>query len=289
MIGFAPAKINLGLFITGKRPDGFHALESCFWPVQWQDVLEVHKRPEPGLALRVSGIPIPGAADDNLIHRAYTLLHDRYPIGGVDAHLFKALPMGAGLGGGSSDAVCMLKLMNVLWDLNLTDEEGLELAALLGSDCPFFWFSQPSLVTGRGEHLSKMEVGFPGPLYVTIIHPGIHIATKTAFSAIQPQLSDMDWNGLFHRPIEEWQHILRNDFESGITQKEPVVGDVLMALKSSGAAYVQMTGTGSACYGIFTNEEEALAAHAMSEGRGWTSFSALFTSGPSNKSTRPVP
>ena len=178
MIGFAPAKINLGLFITGKRPDGFHALESCFWPVQWQDVLEVHKRPEPGLALRVSGIPIPGATDDNLIHRAYTLLHDRYSIGGVDAHLFKALPMGAGLGGGSSDAVCMLKLMNVLWDLNLTDEEGLELAALLGSDCPFFWFSQPSLVTGRGEHLSKMEVGFPGPLYVTIIHPGIHVSTR---------------------------------------------------------------------------------------------------------------
>jgi len=86
--------------------------------------------------------------------------------------------MGAGLGGGSSDAVCMLKLMNVLWDLNLTDEEGLELAALLGSDCPFFWFSQPSLVTGRGEHLSKMEVGFPGPLYVTIIHPGIHVSTR---------------------------------------------------------------------------------------------------------------
>ena len=273
MIGFAPAKINLGLFITGKRSDGFPSLESCFLPIQWQDVIEVHKRTEPGLTLQVSGIPIPGATEDNLVQRAYALLQSRYPIGGVEAHLLKAIPMGAGLGGGSSDAVCMLKLMNNLWDLKLSDEEGLEIAAQLGSDCPFFWLSQPSLVTGRGEHLSAMDIGFLKTMYITIVHPGVHISTKAAFSAIQPEPSTMEWSSLFTRPIEEWKNFLRNDFTKGIAAQKPVVNDVLHALRSSGAAYAQMTGTGSACYGIFSNEEEALAAHARSERQGWLSFS----------------
>lgn len=274
MIGFAPAKINLGLFVTNKRSDGYHDLESAFWPVGWNDVLEVHRRGEAGLELTVSGLAIDGAPSNNLVRRAYELVRDRFGIGGVKAHLLKAIPMGAGLGGGSSDGTCMLRLLNQLFELQLSDAEGEALAAELGSDCPFFWRGQPALVTGRGEHVKQWNFRFPYGTWIAVVHPGVHVSTRGAFAFITPGPSGLDLAQLEALALTEWHTQLRNDFQTGIERLHPAVADARALLARAGAVYCQMTGTGSASFGLFTTEEAALQACAKAREAGWAAHAA---------------
>jgi len=271
MIGFAHAKINLGLFVTGKRPDGFHDLKSLFVPVGWCDVLEVQPAEAPGLQLDVTGLAIPGDAHQNLVHRAYDLIRERHVIGGVHAHLHKVLPMGAGLGGGSSDGTCMLRLLNGLFQLNLSDETGMAYAAELGSDCPFFWNGNPSLVTGRGEHITPLDTArlAKSPAYITILHPGIHVSTVEAFADITPRAVEIDWHEIPALPFAEWNSVLRNDFEAGVARQHHAIREALEHLRNAGAAYHQMSGTGSACFGVFEDEERAWNAYQTAEKHGW--------------------
>ena len=270
MIGFAPAKINLGLFVTGKRADGFHHLQSAFWPVGWNDVLEVHRSETDGLDLHLTGLAIDGDPVSNLVSRAYHLMKEHYGIGGVTAHLHKVIPMGAGLGGGSSDGTCMLRLLDTLFGLNLSDKDGEALAAELGSDCPFFWQAQPALVTGRGEHLEAWHFEFPADTHIAIVHPGIHVSTRDAFQGVVPQPSTVDFYALAAAPLSEWDHILRNDFQPGIEALHPTIRQVRELLQAQSALYSQMTGTGSACFGLFPSEGSALKACKVARAKGWT-------------------
>jgi 4-diphosphocytidyl-2-C-methyl-D-erythritol kinase len=274
MIGFAPAKINLGLFVTGKRSDGYHDLESAFWPVGWNDAIEVHRKDEPGLELTVSGLAIDGDPSNNLVSRAYNLIQTRYGVGGVKAHLLKAVPMGAGLGGGSSDGTCMLKLLNQLFDLQLSDAEGESIAAELGSDCPFFWKAQPAFVNGRGEHVKPWEFRFPHGTWIAVVHPGVHVSTRDAFASIAPRPSGLDLAQLAVLPLSDWHTLLRNDFQAGIERLHPTVAAARELLARAGAAYSQMTGTGSASFGLFTSEEAALQACATAREAGWAAHAA---------------
>lgn len=271
MIGFAPAKVNVGLFITEKRSDGYHNLESVFWPIPWYDVLEVHRSEKPGLNLQVSGLEIPGSTDDNLIHRAYRLIQASYDIGGVNAFLLKTIPMGAGLGGGSSDGTCMLKLLNDLFELNIAPDEGRAMAKALGADCPFFWDAKPALVSGIGEVISSIPDLLPQlqNAFITVIHPSRHVSTAEAFHHITPAPSGLNWSEFATTSIEKWDIQLRNDFTAYSTSVHPVIADILKALSNAGADYAQMTGTGSAVYGIFSSQEAASAATRIAESNSW--------------------
>ena len=274
MIGFSTAKINLGLFVMNKRPDGFHALESVFWPIDWTYVLEVHHKDSAGLDLKITGLKVPGTLDSNLISRAYNLVAANYSIGGVSAHLHKTIPMGAGLGGGSSNATCMIRLLGELFSLNLTDNDGLQLAAELGSDCPFFWNSSPALVTGRGEKIADLP-GFTSSdwnnLHVTVIHPGVHVSTAEAFAACVPELRNLDWSRLSGNNSQNWRTWLQNDFQRGVGSQHPEINRVVKHLQNAGAYYVQMTGTGSAVFGVFRDEVKALEASHSALAENWSS------------------
>ena len=182
--------------------------------------------------------------------------------------------MGAGLGGGSSNATCMIRLLDQLFSLNLTDEAALQLAAQLGSDCPFFWKSAPALVTGRGEHLAPV----PGiqseswnNMHLTVIHPGVHVSTSEAFAGCEPKMRTLDWTKLSDHPPKSWSQWLQNDFEAGVRALHLPIHSALEWLQNSGADYVQMTGTGSAAFGVFARESEATAAARAAMEQGWAS------------------
>jgi len=278
MIGFASAKINIGLFVTGKRTDGFHDLESIFWPIQWCDVLEVHRASTPGIQLEITGLPIPGEGKENLITQAYNLVTNHFDVGGVHVHLLKNIPMGAGLGGGSSDGACMLKMLNELFQLKMPQSHLLELAAELGSDCPFFILNQPAYGSGRGDQLmavAETQNAHPG-WHVVVFHPGIHLSTKEAFECVVPKPAPFDLTTLLTEPIQDWGSRIGNDFEAETRHTHPTVDQALKLLLEEGAGYAQMTGTGSAVYGLFAQQSEALLAQEKGNNQGWkTHISSL--------------
>mgnify|MGYP002632499636 CR=1 FL=1 len=271
MIGFASAKINIGLFVTGKRTDGFHDLESIFWPIDWCDVLEVHRASTPGIQLEIMGLPIPSDGKENLITQAYNLVTDHFDISGVHVRLLKNIPMGAGMGGGSSDGACMLKMLNEMFKLKIPHAQLLELAAELGSDCPFFILNQPAYVSGRGNQLMAVpetQNAHPG-WHAVIFHPGIHISTKEAFEGVVPKPAPFDLTTLLTEPIQDWGSRIQNDFETETRHRQPAVDQALKLLLEEGAGYAQMTGTGSAVYGLFAQQSEALLAQAKGNHQGW--------------------
>lgn len=256
MLTFPNAKINLGLYITGKRTDGFHNLESIFYPVPFKDVLEIIPAPE--TRLHLSGIPVDAPSEKNLVWKAYELLQQY--CGGklprLDIFLHKAIPAGAGLGGGSADAAFMLRLLNDYAALGATREELSALAAQLGSDCPFFIYNQPMLGKGRGDLLTPVHLDLSG-YSIQIVLPGIHISTAQAFSGIAPQPANMDWEQLCQTPVPDWKDILRNDFETTVFRQQPRLAHIKQQLYEGGAYYAAMSGTGSAVYGIFKKGEKA--------------------------------
>ena len=221
MVYFPPAKLNLGLHILGKRPDGYHDLESVFLPLRWTDMLEVTLNDEvpAGEARFVwSGLEIPGNASDNLVTRAHRLLADKHDLPGLSIHLHKILPMGAGLGGGSADGTYALRAINDVCELGMSPQELAHDAALLGSDCPFFVQDGAALVQGRGERVTPIDLSSAlDGCHVVVANPGIHIGTAEAFAHVTPQARVTDWQGLAGRPpLNQWHLHLRNDFEAGI-------------------------------------------------------------------------
>lgn len=251
MILFPPAKINLGLHILGKRPDGYHALDSILLPIPWHDVLEI--LPEDTFSFRATGLPVEGDSSQNLVVKAYELMRENFDLPPVYIHLRKEIPMGAGLGGGSSDATSTLMGLNTLFALGLTVHELESLAALLGSDCPFFVTPEPKHVTGRGEHLSPVDTELKGK-YLKVIFPQIHISTRDAFAGATPYERELSTAQLIREPFTTWQENLCNDFETTLFPRFPLLKKIKQQLISEGAQYASLTGSGSALYGIFNNK-----------------------------------
>ena len=264
MVLFPPAKLNLGLHITGKRDDGFHDLESVFLPIGWSDILEVvldEDVPSGQARFEWTGLAIPGDTVDNLVTRAHNRLAEAFDLPGVSIHLHKVLPMGGGVGGGSADGTYTLRALNAVCNLGLSHDALLAHAAELGSDCPFFVQDAPALVRGRGEIVESL----PGELplrdgWVVVANPGIHISTAEAFGDVTPTPRSTDWNALTTTPVTAWRDLIQNDFELGARQRHPQVGHLIDALAQAGAAHAQMTGSGSTVFGLF--EKEAVARKA---------------------------
>lgn len=257
MIAFPNAKINLGLNIISRREDGYHNLSSCFLPVAWKDALEII--PATSLQFQSSGLDIPGGTESNLCVKAYELLKAEYDIPPVHMHLHKVLPMGAGLGGGSSDGAFALKLLNNQFDLQLPTTQLEAFAKSLGADCPFFIDNKPKLVQGIGEIIQPIEVDLSDHRIV-VVFPGIHVNTRTAFEGIVPKEPDYDLNTVLQQPPSKWQGVLTNDFEENVFAAHPEIREIKERLLNLGAEYASMTGTGSAVYGIFRKKSDLEAS-----------------------------
>ena len=213
MILFPPAKINLGLQIHSKRSDGFHEIETCMLPIPFYDILELTL--SASFSFEQTGIKIPGTIGENLCEKAFYLMKSRYEIGNVLIHLRKQIPIGAGLGGGSSDAAHVLLALNELFALKLDIEILCLLAAELGSDCPFFIRNEPQLAKGRGELLTPISLNLNG-LYCVLFNPKIHVSTKEAYSGVSPRIPYKTVRELLSLPIEVWSALLQNDFEESV-------------------------------------------------------------------------
>lgn len=250
MIVFPNIKINLGLNIIEKRPDGFHALESLFLPVQWCDALEAVLSEKQDITFSSSGIPIPGNSDGNLVVKAWQLLKKDFPISGMEVHLHKVIPMGAGLGGGSSDGAFMLKMINNLCDLQLSDDQLEAYAAKLGSDCPFFVRNTPAMVSGRGELLSPVDFSLKG-YHIALVMPPVSVGTAEAYSWITPRRPEVPISEIIKDPVNTWRNRLVNDFEAPVCERHPVIAEVRDTLYELGAVYAAMSGSGAAVYGLF--------------------------------------
>ena len=249
MIVFPNAKVNLGLHILRKRADGYHDLETVFYPLRFHDALEV--LPSAHFGVHHSGLPIPGEGTDNLCVRAYELLKRDFPrLPPIDLYLYKHIPMGAGLGGGSSDGAAMLQLLNRQFGLQLDLAALTAYAAILGSDCPFFLVNTPCLATGRGEILRQVRLDLSA-YWILLVNPGIHVNTGQAFGRLRPAVPPKSVSDIISQPIETWREELHNDFEIPVTDMYPVLQPVKKALYQAGAIYASMSGSGSCFFGIF--------------------------------------
>ncbi|GAC1399987.1 MAG: 4-(cytidine 5'-diphospho)-2-C-methyl-D-erythritol kinase [Sediminibacterium sp.] len=249
MLLFPNCKINLGLHIIHKRTDGYHALETVFYPVGWKDALEAV--PSSEMEFSSSGLPVAGEAGDNLCMRAYQLLKKDFPeLPPIHIHLHKSIPMGAGLGGGSADGAFMLKLLNEQCGLSLSPEQLLDYALQLGSDCPFFIRNKPCFATGRGEQMEELALDLSTCQFI-LVHPHIHVSTAWAFAQLKPSMPPAPLKEIIQQPIQTWRHSLKNDFEVPVFHKYPEIGRIKEVLYTSGALYASMTGSGSTVFGIF--------------------------------------
>ena len=255
MVVFPNAKINLGLRITSKRPDGYHNLDTVFYPIELSDVLEIIKVPKNNDAsIVITGKEIQGPSEKNLCLKAYQLIKEDHPvITGIQIHLHKSIPMGAGMGGGSADGAFMIKLLNEFFKLDLSEEKMNAYALQLGSDCPIFIKNRPCYATGRGEVLENIDIDLSG-YYLLIVSPGIHISTADAFAQIKPNASIKQCKEIVQMPIEQWKDQLLNDFEQTVFEIHPVLKNIKEKIYNMGAIYASMTGTGSTLYGIFKNK-----------------------------------
>ena len=248
MILFPPAKINLGLKVLKKRSDGYHEIETCMLAIPLTDVLEI--LPSDEFTFKQTGIQVDGDHASNLCVRAFRLFQERYEIPNAYIHLRKQLPMGAGLGGGSADASYVLRGLNAVFDVGLSDDQLCEMASELGSDCPFFISDSVQMARGRGEVLSDFTLKLTG-YYLKLINPGIHISTKEAFAGIIFSEDVNSIDAILKQPIEAWKLGLKNDFERSIFEGHPIIGALKEQLYAEGAIYASMSGSGSTVFGIY--------------------------------------
>jgi 4-diphosphocytidyl-2-C-methyl-D-erythritol kinase len=254
MICFQNEKINLGLYVTGKRADGFHNIESIFYPVPFCDVLEII--PATTFSFETEGISVTTNPEENLAVKAYRLLQKEFDLPPVSMFLLKNIPAGAGLGGGSSDVSFCLKLLNEIFNLQLTIGQLSENAASLGSDCPFFITNYPAYVFGRGELMEAVDVNLEGK-YIVIVWPGIHIGTAEAYAHITSYSTlNIPLPYLIQRDNNFWQQSLQNDFEPYAFGQFPVLNEITETLKQSGAFFAGMSGSGSSVFGFFDNKPD---------------------------------
>ena len=274
MICFPNCKINIGLYVTERRADGYHNLETVFYPVSpipstskahkdspesggmVNDVLEIVPAAE--TTIITSGLPISGSAADNLVLKAWNLLKEQYPtqVQPVGIYLHKIIPMGAGLGGGSADGAFMLRLLNDHFALGLSQAQLAAFALPLGSDCPFFIYNQPGFASGRGELFTPVALDLSG-YSIQLICPQVHISTAGAFRLLSPRPAPYDLSQLALLPIDQWKDKVSNDFETPIFAQQPALANIKQQLYDEGAIYAAMSGTGSTIYGIFAKGGKA--------------------------------
>lgn len=262
MIVFPHAKINIGLQVTERRPDGYHNLDTVFYPIPLHDALEVieAKEAEYDCRLHLSGVEIAGDPNTNLVVRAYRLLATDYPLPSVDIYLHKHIPTGAGLGGGSADASFMLRLLNEMYALNINNEQLEAYATQLGADCPFFITGTPVYATGIGNEFHPITLDLSG-LYLVVVKPDVFISTKEAYSMVRPEMPKMTLDKKIAAPISEWRHTISNDFEKGIFSIHPELQEIKEKLYELGAVYAAMSGSGSALFGLFTEPIEKIESY----------------------------
>ncbi|MEZ5104385.1 MAG: 4-(cytidine 5'-diphospho)-2-C-methyl-D-erythritol kinase [Draconibacterium sp.] len=248
MITFPNAKINIGLNVVSRRDDGYHNLETVFYPVQLADILEMV--PAERTELSNSGIAIDGNKEDNLIVKAYFLLKRDFLISPVKFHIHKIIPFGAGLGGGSADAAFALKMLNEYFNLQLSENQLENYASKLGADCPFFIHNKPVFATGIGNQFSPIQLDLSA-YKIVIVKPEIAVNTAEAFRNIVPKQAEFSLIDLLKKPIEDWKELVTNDFETPVFKKYPQIKALKEVLYDLGALYSSMSGSGSAVYGIF--------------------------------------
>jgi len=258
MLSFPICKINLGLNVVEKRPDGYHNLETVFYPVPITDALEVFPMDptfpsDVDCDLKVTNIHIDGDEQRNLVVRAYNLLKKDFPtLPRIHAHLYKGIPTQAGMGGGSSDCGFMITLLNKMFKLGLYEQQMIDYAAQLGADCPFFIVNRPSYAEGIGEKLQPVPLDLKG-WYLAVVRPAIPVSTKEAFSLITPQHPVKNCRDIVLQPVETWRDELTNDFEKSVFAIHPEIGAIKEQLYEMGAVYAAMSGSGSSLFGLFRN------------------------------------
>ena len=259
MITYPNAKINIGLNITERRPDGYHNIESVFYPINLQDAVEIKtiegEEPQGGYKLKVSGTILDGTPDDNLVVKAYQLLRKDFNFPAQKIHLYKHIPVGAGLGGGSSDAAAIIKMLNDKFALGLTSEQMQNYAVQIGADCPFFINNTPVFATGIGNIFTPIEFSLHGKTII-LVKPDIFVSTRDAYALVKPSPAAIPLTEAIKQPISEWKQIITNDFEKSVFAKYPEIAAIKDKLYDMGAIYASMSGSGSAVYGIFDSPIE---------------------------------
>ena len=251
MINFPNAKINIGLNITERRPDGYHNLESIFYPVKINDALEVIEAQE--LQFSSSGIAIPGQMAENLCVKAYHLLAKDFDIPPVHIHLHKHIPIGAGLGGGSSDAAFFIKLMNEKFGLGLSAAQMEAYCRRLGADCAFFVENKPVFAFEKGDVFEPVGLDLSG-FYLVLAMPDVQVSTAEAYRGVRAAPAQSDLKSIIQLSPDQWKHTVKNDFEASVFEKFLLIRGVKAAMYQAGALYASMSGSGSSVYGIFKSE-----------------------------------
>ncbi|MBO4379471.1 MAG: 4-(cytidine 5'-diphospho)-2-C-methyl-D-erythritol kinase [Muribaculaceae bacterium] len=255
MILFPNPKINIGLNILSRRPDGYHEIATVFYPVlSMTDILEIVEVPAgKPTSLTVTGNHIDCHEEDNLVFRAFRLIKELYEIPNVEIHLHKIIPDGAGLGGGSADAAFMLKGLNEMFALDISDTDLANIAAHLGADCPFFIYNRPMYATGIGTDLSPIDIDLTD-YEIRIEKPDVYVSTKEAYACVTPKKPDVELIDAVKLPVDKWSGIISNDFENSIFPSHSEISEVKRRFYDNGAVYASMSGSGSAVYGLFKKE-----------------------------------
>ncbi len=248
MISFPNAKINIGLNVVEKRPDGYHNLETIFYPVKLADGLEMIESDK--AEFTSSGIKIDSSPENNLVFKAYQLLKQDFNLPPVKLHLHKVVPFGAGLGGGSSDAAFTLKMLNSWFNLKLSNAHLEKYAAKIGADCPFFIENKPTFAHGIGDRFEPFEIDLSN-YKIVIVKPNISVSTPEAYRNIIPAKPDFNLREINRIPIEDWKELVKNDFENSVFPIYPEIENLKNILYDLGAVYASMSGSGSAVFAIF--------------------------------------
>ncbi len=265
MIKFPNAKINLGLNIVNRRSDGYHDIETVFYPIALQDAVEIVPAKGDISSLTTYGRTINCPTEKNLVMKAYRLLEKEFNLPPVDIYLHKNIPDGAGLGGGSSDAASALLILNEMFKLNLAIPELATRAAKLGADCAFFIYNTPMMATGIGDILSPIEVELQGKTLL-LVKPDVSVPTAEAYSKVTPKASDNALTDIMKSPIGSWENVLKNDFEPSVFAAHPELAEIKNVIYQSGAVYASMSGSGSSLFGIF--DDVILAENAKFRFKG---------------------
>ena len=251
MLAFANAKINLGLLITEKRPDGYHNIETVFYPLKIYDAVEITDAPE--VSCIVAGGAVPGNAADNICLKAFRVMQDEFQLPSQQITLLKNIPVGGGLGGGSADAAFLVKLVNDKFNLGLSDEQMEDYVRPLGADCAFFIRSTPVFAYGKGDEFESVDLDLSG-YFIVLVKPDVHVSTADAYHGIKPTVTGTSLKDLIQLPVRDWEQHIKNDFEDSVFEKYPQIRSVKEALYHEGAIFAAMSGSGSSVFGIFENE-----------------------------------
>ena len=252
-ISFPNAKINLGLDIVRRRPDGYHDISTVMIPVPWCDILEAVPAKDTGTTLTVTGRTVDCPPEKNLVMKAFRALERLVELPPLDLYLSKVIPDGAGLGGGSSDASTLLKMLDSMLGLDLGSEQLAEVASTLGADCPFFIADSPMLCTGTGTVMTPIDIPALEDKAILIVKPRVSVPTAAAYSKVVPSVPSRPVEEILSLPIQQWQGLLKNDFEPSVFEAYPEVARVKESIMSLAPLYASMSGSGSAVYGLFDN------------------------------------